>query len=81
MGEPEAAVRDRQFEAIEVRDRLEKAIAQLPANYRFLIAAHYLQEVRYEDLAEALNLPLGTIKTQLYRAKQRLRRLLETDLK
>src|SRR5437899_12285720 len=48
---------DRQFADFELRDRLEKAIARLPANYRLLIAAHYLQGVRYEDLAEALELP------------------------
>jgi RNA polymerase sigma-70 factor, ECF subfamily len=72
---------DRQFGDIELRDRLEKAVARLPANYRLLIAAHYLKGVQYEDLAEALQLPLGTVKTQLHRAKQQLRRLLETDLR
>lgn len=72
---------DRQFGDLELRDRLEKAIAKLPANYRLLIAAHYLKGVQYEELAEAMDLPLGTVKTQLYRAKQQLRRLLETDLK
>jgi RNA polymerase sigma-70 factor (ECF subfamily) len=76
---PSAA--DRQFGDLELRDRLEKAIARLPPNYRLLIAAHYLDGVQYEDLAEALQLPLGTVKTQLYRAKQQLRRLLETELK
>jgi len=76
---PSAA--DRQFGDLELRDRLEKAIARLPAHYRLLIAAHYLDGVRYEDLAEALQLPLGTVKTQLFRAKQQLRRLLETELK
>ena len=72
---------DRQYGDLELRDRLEKAIARLPANYRLLVAAHYLDGVRYEELAEALQLPLGTVKTQLYRAKQQLRRLLETELK
>ena len=72
---PSAA--DRQFGDLELRDRLEKAIAQLPAQQRLLVAAHYLQGVQYEDLAEALRMPLGTVKTQLYRAKQQLRRLLE----
>lgn len=72
---------DRQFGDLELRDRLEKAIARLPANYRLLIAAHYLNGVQYEELAEALQLPLGTVKTQLYRAKQQLRRMFETDLK
>ena len=62
---------------IEDRDRLDKALAQLPSNYRMLVVAHYLRGVQYEALAEALNLPLGTVKTHLYRAKRRLRELLE----
>jgi RNA polymerase sigma-70 factor, ECF subfamily len=72
---------DRRFSDFELRDRLEKAIARLPANYRLLIAGHYLDGVQYEDLAEALQLPLGTVKTQLHRAKRQLRHLLETELK
>jgi RNA polymerase sigma-70 factor, ECF subfamily len=72
---------DRRFGDLELKDRLEKAIARLPPNHRLLIAAHYLEGVQYEDLAEALELPLGTVKTQLHRAKQQLRRLLETELK
>jgi RNA polymerase sigma-70 factor (ECF subfamily) len=72
---PSAA--DRQFGDLELKDRLEKAIAQLPAQQRLLVAAHYLKGVQYEDLAEALRLPLGTVKTQLYRAKRQLRRLLD----
>ena len=75
------SARDRQFSDLELRDRLEKAIARLPANQRLLIAAHYLQGVQYEDLAEAMGLPLGTVKTHLHRAKRQLRRLLETELK
>jgi RNA polymerase sigma-70 factor (ECF subfamily) len=72
---------DRRFDDLELRDRLEKAIARLAPNYRLLIAAHYLEGVHYETLAEALQVPLGTVKTQLYRAKQQLRRLLETELR
>jgi RNA polymerase sigma-70 factor (ECF subfamily) len=72
---------DRRFNDLELRDRLEKAIARLPPHYRLVVAAHYLDGVQYEDLADALKLPLGTVKTQLHRAKQQLRRLLETELK
>lgn len=72
---------DRQFGDLELRDRLEKAIARLPAHYRLVVAAHYLDGMKYEDLAEALKLPIGTVKTQLHRAKQQLRRMLETDLR
>jgi RNA polymerase sigma-70 factor, ECF subfamily len=69
---------DNAFADLELRDRLEKAMAKLPDQYRFLIAAHYLRGVQYEALAESLNIPLGTIKTHLYRAKRRLRELLDT---
>jgi RNA polymerase sigma-70 factor (ECF subfamily) len=58
---------------------VEKAIAKLPANYRLLVAAHYLKGVQYEALAEALDMPLGTVKTHLHRAKRRLRELLEAE--
>jgi len=75
------AARDRQFGDIELRDRLDKAIGRLPPNDRLIIAAHYLDGVRYEELADALDMPLGTLKTHLHRAKRQLRRMLETDLK
>ena len=78
---PPPSATDRQFGDFELRDRLEKAIARLPPHYRLVVAAHYLDGVQYEDLADALKLPLGTVKTQLHRAKQQLRRLLETELK
>ncbi|HXW08824.1 MAG TPA: sigma-70 family RNA polymerase sigma factor [Vicinamibacterales bacterium] len=74
--EPGAA--DVAFADLELRDRLDKAMAQLPQRYRMLIAAHYLQGVQYEALAEALDIPLGTVKTHLYRAKRQLRELLRT---
>ena len=73
---PDRGAADASFSDRELRDRLEKAIAQLPDQYRLLIAAHYLQGVQYEALAEALDIPLGTVKTHLYRAKRQLRELL-----
>ena len=68
---------DQAFRRMETRDRLEKAMAQLSPEARMLIAAHYLKGVQYEALAEALDIPLGTVKTHLYRARRRLRELLE----
>ncbi len=73
--EPGAA--DSAFSGLELRDRLEKAIARLPENYRLLIAAHYLKGVQYEALAETLGMPIGTVKTHLHRAKRQLRELLD----
>ena len=73
------AADDRAFGDLVVKDRLQKAIEQLPVQYQVLINGHYLKGMRYEDLAEALNMPMGTVKTHLHRAKRRLRHLLETE--
>jgi RNA polymerase sigma-70 factor, ECF subfamily len=67
---------DTAFADLELRDRLDAAMAQLPEQERMLVAAHYLEGVQYEALVEALGIPLGTVKTRLYRAKRRLRELL-----
>lgn len=76
----EPAAPDAAFAGIELRDRLEKAIAQLPEQYRLLIAAHHLRGVQYEALAETLGIPLGTVKTHLHRAKRRLREIMQDEL-
>jgi RNA polymerase sigma-70 factor (ECF subfamily) len=75
----EAARADRSFTDLELKDRLRNALDQLPDHYRVLVAAHYLDGVQYEALAEALDLPLGTVKTHLHRAKRRLREILEAE--
>jgi RNA polymerase sigma-70 factor (ECF subfamily) len=72
---------DRAFGDLVMKDRLQKAIERLPVPYQVLINGHYLKGLRYEDLAEALEMPLGTVKTHLHRAKRRLRHLLETEFR
>ena len=71
---------DQAFGAIELKDRLAKALARLTPRERMLVTGHYLRDVQYEALAEALGMPLGTVKTHLFRAKAKLRTLLEEEL-
>jgi RNA polymerase sigma-70 factor (ECF subfamily) len=73
----EPAAHDTAIRDFELRDHLERAVAQLPAEQRFLISAHYFGGQQYQDLADILEIPMGTVKTQLHRAKARLRTLLE----
>lgn len=72
---------DRAFNDLALKDRLDKAIQRLPIQYQVLVNGHYMKGMRYEDLADALNLPMGTVKTHLHRAKRQLRRLLETEFR
>src|SRR5215211_9252592 len=64
-------------ESRELRAYLHQAIDQLDENYRLLISLRYQNELSYEEIATLLNLPLGTVKTGLFRAKEQLRRTLE----
>lgn len=57
----------------DLRRDLGAAIAELPERYRAVIVLYYLHEVSYPEIAEILELPLGTVKTHLHRAKRMLR--------
>ena len=68
----------RGFESHELRSYLHRAMDELDENYRLLISLRYQNELSYEEIAGTLNLPLGTVKTGLFRAKEQLRRALES---
>ncbi len=61
------------FEAREDAERLRAAIERLPEKYRVVITLFHLQGKQYEEIARVLGLPLGTVKTHLFRAKEQLR--------
>jgi len=44
----------------------------LKPRYRVLVELRYFQEMSYEEVAEELDLPLGTVKAQLFRARELL---------
>jgi RNA polymerase sigma-70 factor (ECF subfamily) len=58
--------------------RLRAAIDLLPEKYRTVITLYHLQGKQYDEIASVLNLPLGTVKTHLFRAKEQLRKALTT---
>ena len=64
------------LEAGERRARVQTAIETLPDKYRLVVTLYYLQEQSYQEIAAVLGLPLGTVKTHLYRARERLKRTL-----
>ena len=59
--------------------RLRAAIDALPEKYRTAITLYHLQGRQYEEIAQVLGIPLGTVKTHLFRAKEQLRKLLNDE--
>ncbi|MDP3468379.1 MAG: sigma-70 family RNA polymerase sigma factor [Daejeonella sp.] len=50
-------------------EKLKSIVDQLPQRYRTLITLRYYDEQSYEEIAQQLDLPLGTVKAQLFRAR------------
>jgi RNA polymerase sigma-70 factor (ECF subfamily) len=50
-------------------EELKLLIQSLPARYRNLITLRYFDELSYEEISQQLDLPLGTVKAQLFRAR------------
>jgi RNA polymerase sigma-70 factor (ECF subfamily) len=61
----------------ELREKLHAAIDQLPDAYRLLITLRHLQGMAYTEIAQATGMPLGTVKTGIFRARRILRKELE----
>jgi len=57
---------------------LEKAIASLPPQARAIFVLHDIEGYKYEEIAEAMKLAVGTCKAQLFRARRLLRGALES---
>lgn len=65
-------------ESIRLTDRtaLEQAIGQLPLGYRIIFILHDVEGLNHNEIASLLGLSVGTTKSQLHKARLRLRRLL-----
>lgn len=63
----------------ETQADVQSAIATLPEHERTLVALRYGADLSYEEIATTMQLPLGTVKNRLFRARQRLAGLLSED--
>ena len=65
------------IEARELGSAIESAIGKLRPEYRACILLRHVEDKSYEEIAATLDLPLGTVKTYIHRARHELRGLLE----
>lgn len=57
---------------------LRKVVRRLKPRYQILVELRYFKEFSYEEIAKELNLPLGTVKAQLFRARGMLFKMIES---
>ena len=61
------------LEQSQTRATLEAAVAALPANYREVIQLFHVEQLSYREIADTLDVPMGTVMTWLHRARGKLR--------
>ena len=70
------------MEALQKQERIERmreVVSQLKDRYKRLVELRYFEEKSYEEISEELNLPLGTVKAQLFRARDMMAKVLESS--
>ena len=56
---------------------MRQAVQLLKPRYRRLVEMRYFEELSYDEISEKMNLPLGTVKAQLFRARDLLYNILK----
>jgi len=62
-----------ELESKELGEQIEKAIGKLRPEYRACILLRHVEDYSYDEIAEIVKLPLGTVKTYIHRARAELR--------
>lgn len=73
---PEIPMRATQADQLELRD-LETALLRLPEEQRAVLLLVALEGMRYEEVAQTLAIPVGTVMSRLARGRERLRQILD----
>jgi RNA polymerase sigma-70 factor (ECF subfamily) len=62
-------------------EKMRLVVSELKPRYRKLVELRYFEEYSYDEIALELDLPLGTVKAQLYRARDILSSVMEGSKK
>ncbi len=66
------------FQKTEVQQKVWEGIAELLEKFREIIILCHFQDMSYEQMAEILDIPRGSVMSRLYYARQKLRKILES---
>lgn len=75
--EDESAGTDRNIIRKQRQDMVQAAIEDLPPKYRKVIQMRHMEEKSYQEIADVLDLPLGTVKAHIFRARELLYKALK----
>src|SRR5690606_26662543 len=68
---------EEQVEYADTQNLIHKAISSLPEEFKIVVILRHIEDLSYEEIAKTLNLPLGTVKTYLFRGRKLLKEKLK----
>ena len=69
---------ERRARATELLNRVEVALEKLPEHYRVVVWLRDGEDLSYQEIADALDVPIGTVRSRLARARKTLKELVES---
>jgi len=66
---------ERRAQAIELLDRVEDALNRLPEHYRVVVWLRDGEDLSYQEIAQVLDVPIGTVRSRLARAREALKEM------
>ncbi len=57
----------------EISARVQKALQRLPSKYRLAVYLYFFEELKYEEIANDLDLPINTVRTHIKRGKEKMK--------
>jgi RNA polymerase sigma-70 factor (ECF subfamily) len=64
----------------DMPEMIRRCVRRLPDRYVQIITLYYLKGVSYEEIAQVMNIPMGTLKTWMFRARKQLRGVVEQEM-
>lgn len=68
-------------ETADLPELMRSCVDRLPEHYANIVTLYYFKETPYETIAHLLDIPMGTLKTWMHRARLQLRKIVEKELK
>jgi len=70
---------EKRYDGVALAEQVDRLVQRLPPIYRAIVELRYQQQLAYDEIAQVLDVPLGTVKARLHRAHRHLKELLAEE--
>ena len=71
---------DARAETNDLAETIRLCVMKLPDKYAIIVSMYYLEQQPYEEIAAAMEIPVGTLKTWMFRARKELKEIVEKEM-